>query len=84
VDRLHDTDYLGLPKLPLPPVNETITRYLETVRPLTTDEEFAETSRMAKNFVASSASRKIQAELKAMDDAPGYPFSYVEKYWDDM
>jgi carnitine O-acetyltransferase len=84
VDRLHDKDYLNLPKLPLPAVSETITRYLETVRPLTTDEEFEVTSAKANAFAASDQAQKIQAELKAMSDAPGYPFSYVEKYWDDM
>ncbi|KAG0211100.1 Carnitine O-acetyltransferase mitochondrial [Mortierella sp. GBA30] len=38
-----DKGQAELPSLPIPPLEQTLARYLETVRPLTTDEEFERT-----------------------------------------
>ncbi|KAG0264725.1 hypothetical protein BGZ95_003534, partial [Linnemannia exigua] len=39
-----------LPNLPIPPLEQTLARYLDTVRPLTTDQEYERTVAAVKDF----------------------------------
>ncbi|KAK5828290.1 Choline/Carnitine o-acyltransferase-domain-containing protein [Linnemannia elongata] len=39
-----------LPNLPIPPLEQTLARYLDTVRPLTTDQEYQRTVAAVKDF----------------------------------
>ncbi|GBG25864.1 Carnitine O-palmitoyltransferase 2, mitochondrial [Hondaea fermentalgiana] len=83
VSKLYDTNYLDVPKLPLPEVKDTLKRYLETVRPVASDEEFENTKKLAEDFEAKHAAA-LQGELQRMNESPGYPYSYIEQFWDDM
>ncbi|XP_009459915.1 PREDICTED: carnitine O-palmitoyltransferase 1, muscle isoform [Nipponia nippon] len=47
----------SLPKLPVPPVEATITRYLESVRPLMDDEKYSKMEVLAKEFKEKTAPR---------------------------
>ncbi|OPJ79367.1 carnitine O-palmitoyltransferase 1, muscle isoform [Patagioenas fasciata monilis] len=47
----------SLPKLPVPPVHATITRYLESVRPLMDDEKYSRMEALAKEFKEKTAPR---------------------------
>ena len=40
----------SLPPLPLPPLDNTLNKYLDTVRPHVTEEEFAVTEQLVKEF----------------------------------
>lgn len=40
----------SLPPLPLPPLDNTLNKYLDTVRPHVTEEEFAVTEQLVKDF----------------------------------
>ncbi len=40
-----------LPSLPVPPLSQTLARFLVTAKPLLTDEEFARTFQLAAEFV---------------------------------
>ena len=39
-----------LPKLPVPPLQQTLKKYLKAVRPLVNDEEFENTSKVVEEF----------------------------------
>ncbi|XP_076436224.1 carnitine O-acetyltransferase-like [Babylonia areolata] len=43
----------SLPRLPVPPLQQTMEKYLRSVRPLVSDEEFAETQEVVKKFLQS-------------------------------
>ncbi|XP_029817544.1 carnitine O-palmitoyltransferase 1, muscle isoform-like, partial [Manacus vitellinus] len=47
----------SLPKLPVPPVEATIARYLESVRPLLDDDKYKEMEALAKEFQEKTAPR---------------------------
>ncbi|XP_048776623.1 carnitine O-acetyltransferase-like isoform X2 [Ostrea edulis] len=40
----------SLPKLPVPPLEQTVQKYLRTVQPLLSDEEYANTLKIVKDF----------------------------------
>lgn len=52
---------LNLPNLPVPKLDDTLQKYLKTVRPHLNDEEFAITSKVIKEFAAEGGvGRKLQ------------------------
>ncbi|KAL4920610.1 hypothetical protein BDW62DRAFT_215871 [Aspergillus aurantiobrunneus] len=60
-----------LPSLPLPSLEETVERYLQTVRPLVSDSEFAATSLKAKEFRhPTDPASRLQSKLQAKKDDP--------------
>jgi hypothetical protein len=58
-------------------------RYLFSVEPLLTADEFAKHKAEVAEFEAG-AGPALQAKLLAEDQHEGYPHSYIEKHWDDM
>ena len=46
--RMFSVQY-SLPRLPVPPLQQTVDKYLRTVRPLVTDEEFANTQEVCSS-----------------------------------
>jgi len=52
----------GLPSLPLPSLNKTLDRYLDSVRPFVSDEEFAHTEELIKKF-ANGQGKELQKLL---------------------
>lgn len=56
----------SLPKLPVPTLEETSKRYLRSVRPLLSKDEFEKTSKAVESFVASgSLGQELQKRLVA-------------------
>ena len=41
----------SLPKIPIPPLEDTVTRFLASAKPLLTEEEFENTSNIANEFL---------------------------------
>lgn len=81
-----------MPRLPLPDLGHTLELYLETVRPLLTDEEFAKTSEVVAEFgqkggIGQQLTAKL-AELKAKTDAHTWDSSefqsWLEEMWDTL
>ncbi|KAG2182043.1 hypothetical protein INT43_006969 [Umbelopsis isabellina] len=56
-----------LPRLPVPPLEETCARYLHSLRPLLTENEFNTSEKNVKNFLASPLSRQLQQRLIDLD-----------------
>ena len=71
-----------LPRVPLPGLEETLQRYLESVRPITTPAEFAATKEHVAAFLEGDGPR-LQADLMERD-AHSPHTSYVKPFWDDM
>nr|XP_055038132.1 carnitine O-palmitoyltransferase 1, liver isoform [Misgurnus anguillicaudatus] len=69
----------SLPNLPVPPVKDTVKRYLESVRPLMDDSEFERMTNLAKDF-ESSLGKRLQwyLKLKAM-----WASNYVSDWWEE-
>lgn len=60
---LHD-DQTVLPRLPVPQLDDTLNKYLKTVKPLVTDEEFHLTEEIVKKFGASEGiAHRLQNKL---------------------
>jgi hypothetical protein len=73
--------------LPIPELDDTLSRYLQTIQPLTTPDEFTGHESLVRDFQKSTGlilHEKLVAKDTADAASGGYPFSYIEKQWDDM
>lgn len=75
---------LQLPRLPIPPLEDTISRYLNSIQPLVSSEEFQKHSAIVSQFSKTNGPI-LQKKLMDLDQSrKGYPFSYIEELWDEM
>lgn len=82
-DKMYTENYLNIKRLPVPALEDTMKRYLRSVEPLVTPAEFEQVQKECADFVAGPGP-KLQATLLAEDSHEGYPYSYIQKHWDDM
>uniref|UniRef100_A0A8C7XRK1 Carnitine palmitoyltransferase 1A2b n=1 Tax=Oryzias sinensis TaxID=183150 RepID=A0A8C7XRK1_9TELE len=69
----------SLPHLPVPAVRDTLTRYLESVRPLLTDLEYKRMTDLANEFESSLGNRlQRYLKLKAL-----WATNYVSDWWEE-
>ncbi|KAK9351218.1 hypothetical protein V1523DRAFT_417399 [Lipomyces doorenjongii] len=68
-----------LQRLPLPPLEDTIRRYLSVVKPLQTPREFEETVDAAREFLIKQGP-DLQAKLQEYASTRS---SYIEQFWYD-
>jgi carnitine O-acetyltransferase len=72
-----------LPRLPVPPLQETASRYLLSVQPLLTEAQFAETSRKVEDFISPGGlGPQLQARLEEFASNPKVP-NWLAETWDD-
>ncbi|XP_072858465.2 carnitine O-palmitoyltransferase 1, muscle isoform isoform X1 [Pogona vitticeps] len=69
----------SLPKLPVPPVSDTIQRYLESVRPLLDDERYDQMESLAVEFQYQTAPR-LQKYLVLKS---WWATNYVSDWWEE-
>ncbi|NXN25022.1 CPT1B palmitoyltransferase, partial [Nycticryphes semicollaris] len=69
----------SLPKLPVPSVEATISRYLESVRPLMDDEKYGKMEALAKEFKEKTAPR-LQKYLILKS---WWTTNYVSDWWEE-
>ena len=74
----------NLPRLPIPSIDDTLTRYSESIKPLKRDHRVSRHNEKVEAFRAGSASRLQQVLVETDAAREGYPFSYIESIWDDM
>ncbi|KAJ8515364.1 hypothetical protein ONZ45_g7198 [Pleurotus djamor] len=55
----------SLPNLPVPPLQSTFSKYLDTVKPHLTPSEFQQTTSLVKEFLSSPFSAELQRRLEA-------------------
>uniref|UniRef100_A0A8C4F3F6 Carnitine O-palmitoyltransferase n=1 Tax=Dicentrarchus labrax TaxID=13489 RepID=A0A8C4F3F6_DICLA len=69
----------SLPNLPLPPIKDTVKRYLESVRPLMDDTEYERMNNLAAEFESSLGNRlQWYLKLKAL-----WAANYVSDWWEE-
>ncbi|XP_039762865.1 carnitine O-acetyltransferase-like isoform X1 [Pararge aegeria] len=66
-----------LPRLPVPKLNDTLSKYLKTVQPFLNDEEFVATSTLVKEF-EGGVGQKLQALL---EKRAGKHENWLEEWW---
>lgn len=82
-------NYMGLPRLPIPDLGDTMTRWLASTQALHGGDAaaWANTKNAADAFLKGPGP-ELQKRLVASDEAQaakgGYPYSYIERLWDDM
>ncbi|PNS17034.1 Carnitine O-acetyltransferase, mitochondrial [Sphaceloma murrayae] len=73
----------SLPRLPVPTLEETAKRYLKSVRPLITPQEFEHTSKAVTDFVApGSFGQELQKRLTAKKEDPNVR-NWIYEWWND-
>ncbi|KAI8061277.1 acyltransferase ChoActase/COT/CPT [Thamnidium elegans] len=74
----------NLPKLPVPALSATLTKYLQSVRPLLDDAEYQKTEQAAKDFEAPGGlGTKLQERLLARFNDPSV-VNWMEDWWLDQ
>ncbi|XP_071330826.1 carnitine O-palmitoyltransferase 1, liver isoform [Trachinotus anak] len=69
----------SLPHLPVPTIKDTLSRYLESVRPLLTDHEFKRMTELGNQFESSLGNRlQRYLKLKAL-----WATNYVSDWWEE-
>ncbi|CAB4382829.1 acyltransferase ChoActase/COT/CPT [Rhizophagus irregularis] len=69
----------NLPKLPVPPLEDAIKRYLSAVKPLQREKDHKQTIAATQEFLEKEGP---QLQEKLIDYAKDKP-SYIEEFWDD-
>lgn len=73
----------SLPKLPVPSLAETAAKYLKSVRPLLSPQDFATTESAVKEFVKSGGiGEKLQSKLLQRAQDPQCK-NWLAEWWDD-
>uniref|UniRef100_A0A1B0D7K2 Choline/carnitine acyltransferase domain-containing protein n=1 Tax=Phlebotomus papatasi TaxID=29031 RepID=A0A1B0D7K2_PHLPP len=72
----------SLPRLPIPELSATCTRYLEAQQPLLTPEAHATTTKLTQDF-QNGPGKELQVRLKAVDSANKHT-SYISEPWFEM
>ena len=72
----------SLPRLPVPPLASTVSKYLETVKPHLSDAEYATTVASAHAFLASPLAADLQRRLEARAADPGMK-NWLADWWNE-
>lgn len=72
----------NLPRLPVPKVQETIAKYLNSVKAVVSEEQYKRTEQAAKDFISSGAADKLQARLVARAEDPKV-LNWMDDWWLD-
>lgn len=73
----------SLPHLPVPTLESTTSKYLETVQPHLTPEEYKTTKEAVENFVGSDLARKLQERLVARAADTQTNPSWLADWWNE-
>jgi hypothetical protein len=68
----------SLPKLPIPPLKDTCTRYLRALEGLQDEDEHTRTKVAVKDFLESGEGERWQKRLEEYDSGVD---SYIEEFW---
>ena len=84
---MRSTNAANLSRLTVPSLQDTATRYLQSVQPFVGGADSQEYKRqvdLVNDFIAKSGNNLHSKLLEGEKGHQGYPFSYIEKGWDDM
>lgn len=72
----------GLPRLPVPPLHQTLEKYLFYVKGLVTADQYARTKSIVENFASSPAANVLHGKLVAMSQHPAIE-NWLDRWWSD-
>ncbi|PPQ86322.1 hypothetical protein CVT25_005622 [Psilocybe cyanescens] len=72
----------SLPRLPVPTLESTCAKYLETAQPLLTKEEYTKTKSAVSSFLSSPLASELQKRLKDRAAAPE-TLSWLSDWWNE-
>ena len=70
----------ALPKLPVPTLEETLSRYLASVKPVVSPDQFAKTQEAVHEFAASAQAQELQKRLLQRREETD---SWLIEWWND-
>ena len=73
----------SLPRLPVPTLESTCAKYLETVQPLLTPQDYAKTQSSVSSFLASPLAAELQSRLKDRAAQPE-TLNWLSDWWNDV
>ena len=73
----------SLPRLPVPPLSSTLSKYLESIRPHLTSSEYARSEAVVREFGASPRATELQKRLEARAAEPG-TVNWLADWWNDV
>ena len=77
----------SLPHLPVPPLANTLSKYLETLRPLLSPAEYTRSQSIIRAFGASEQAEELQRRLEARARASGEGVApvvnWLADWWDE-
>lgn len=71
-----------LPTLPVPSLDSTCAKYLESVKPLLTNDAFSKTQSIVDNFLASPQAAQLQKRLQDRAAQPGM-LNWLADWWNE-
>ena len=83
--KLITNNHLNLQRVPIPDLNQTLQRYLRSVRPVASDEQFNQQVALVKDLEATHGPKLHEALLQreaGYAAAGGHPYFHFQKYWD--
>jgi carnitine O-acetyltransferase len=72
----------SLPRLPVPPLESTCAKYLESVKPHLNDAQFAKTTATVKDFLGSPLAADLQERLSLRAGDPAVR-NWLADWWND-
>uniref|UniRef100_A0ABM0MVN2 Peroxisomal carnitine O-octanoyltransferase-like n=1 Tax=Saccoglossus kowalevskii TaxID=10224 RepID=A0ABM0MVN2_SACKO len=69
----------NLPPLPVPPLDQTLDKYLQSVKPLVKDEDYKKTEKLVKEF-GDGSGRQLQQQLL---EKAKHSRNWLEEWWLD-
>lgn len=73
----------SLPRLPVPPLSTTVSKYLDTVKPHLTEIEYIATQASARAFLSSPQAAELQARLEARAADPSIK-NWLADWWNEV
>ncbi|KAF7314466.1 Carnitine acetyl transferase [Mycena kentingensis (nom. inval.)] len=73
----------SLPKLPVPALESTAQKYLDSAKPHLTPAEFSQTEAAVKSFLSSPLAAELQKRLQARAAEPGR-LNWLSDWWNDV
>ncbi|KAJ2640693.1 Carnitine O-acetyltransferase mitochondrial, partial [Coemansia sp. RSA 1287] len=72
-----------LPKLPVPDLESTLQKYVESLKPVLSESEYKHSAHVVAEFGQSAQAQELQRRLKARTAEPGRA-SWLEEWWNDL
>ena len=81
---LRTKNIYDIPALPLPALEDTLSRYLQTVSPLLTETQLQNTTALTSQFLKEHGPDLHSAVAQLAENPERYPHSYIEGFWTEM